>query len=311
MNAIQKLIVRLDFLQRKRPFTAFSYAVIKKYGEDEVGYQAALLTYYTFLSLFPLLLLLTTVTQLIATSHPGLQAAIIRGTTSYFPVLGGQLSGHVHSLHRSGLALIIGILFTFYGARGVADAFRHGVNHIWQVPIGERDGFPKAALKSLSIMIVGGFGFIVAAITSSLTSSAGHELVFRLLSLMVNVFILFWVFNFLLNISLPHRMSLKNIWVGAAAASIGLVVLQSFGTYLLARELKNLDALYSYFALALGLLFWIYLQAQILCYAIEIAAVRDRKLWPRSLSGQNLTKADKRATNLRIAEVAVSAKSQN
>src|SRR5207244_4150434 len=121
-------------LQRRHRGLAFGHAVIKRYGEDKAGYQAALLTYYGFLSLFPLLLVLSTITQIIASSRPELQERIIAATASYFPVLGDQLEGHVHGLHKSGLALAIGILFIFYGTRGVAAAFRHGVNHIWGVP---------------------------------------------------------------------------------------------------------------------------------------------------------------------------------
>jgi uncharacterized BrkB/YihY/UPF0761 family membrane protein len=95
--------------------------------------------------------------------------------------------------------------------------------------------------------------------------------------------------------SLPKHVSLKEIRGGAAVAAIGLVLLQALGGYLLTRELKNLDALYSNFAIPLGLLFWIYLQAQMLFYAIEISSVHAQRLWPRSLTGKDLTPADKRA----------------
>jgi uncharacterized BrkB/YihY/UPF0761 family membrane protein len=74
--------------------------------------------------------------------------------------------------------------------------------------------------------------------------------------------------------------------------------LQEVGGYLLTHELKNLDNLYGTFALVLGLLFWIYLQAQIVLYALEIETVRLFKLWPRSLVEDNLTDADKRALTL-------------
>jgi membrane protein len=302
MNLIQTSIDKLDSLQRKSHLVAFSYAVIKKYGDDQAGYQAALLTYYAFLSLFPLLLVVTTLTQLIASSHPHLQMSIINATTSYFPVLGSQLSNHVHSLHRNGVALAVGILFTFYGARGVADAFRSGVNHIWQIPRSQRDGFPKSAIKSVVIILVGGIGFIVASISAGLAAGVGHELVFRGVSILIDVFILFWVFNWLINISLPEHISLQDTRAGALSAAIGLVIMQTIGGYVLSRELKSLDALYSYFAIALGLLFWIYLQAQVLCYSIEISAVHAQKLWPRSLSGHSLTAADTKIVSLRSKE---------
>lgn len=298
MNIIQKFIHKIDTTQRKHRFSAFIYGVIKKYGEDEAGYQAALLTYYGFLALFPLLLVLTTVVGSIAGSHSALQAKIIHSTTAYFPMLGNQLSDHVHSLHRSGLALLIGIVLTMYGARGVADVFRHGVNSIWRVPRKKRDTFPKSLFKSMGIIIFGGLGFSSASLIASYTSAvSGHSIAFQAFSVGVNLFILFWLFLLLLKLSLPGHVSIKETRSGAASAAIGLVILQSFGSYLLARELKNLDALYSYFAIALGLLFWIYLQAQMLYYSIEIAAVRAHNLWPRSLSGTNLTEADKRSAS--------------
>ena len=295
MNIIQASIYKIDQFQRRNHGLAFIYAVIKKYGDDEAGYQAALLTYYGFLSLFPLLLVLTTVVGVLASSHPHLQNTVINATTSYFPTIGSQLSAHVHGLHKTGLALLVGVLFTLYGARGVADAFRHGVNHIWRVPITDRDGFPKAQLKSITLVLVGGLGLILASISTTIAASVGHGADFRVLSLAVNLFVLFWLFAFLLNITLPNHLTLKNVRSGAATAAVGLMILQLLGRYLLARELKSLDALYSNFALALGLLFWIYLQAQVLYYAIEVTSVHTGAFWPRSLSGKDLTSADKRA----------------
>jgi YihY family inner membrane protein len=294
MKFFSTLTNKLDAFQQRHRFTGFTYGVVKKYGEDEAGHHAALLTYYGFLALFPLLLVLTTVTNLLASSHPDIQNKIISSMTSYFPVLGSQLSDHVHSIHKTGPALVIGILFTLYGARGVADAFRRGVNDIWKVPRRRRDSFPKALLKSLGLIMIGGFGFLLASISAGIAAGAGHGLGFRLLGVAVNIFILFWLFTFLLNISLPRHVTLKETRLGAITAALGLVVLQAFGGYLLARQLKSLDAVYSYFAIALGLLFWIYLQAQVLYYAVEVATVHNEKLWPRSLSN-NLTEADKRS----------------
>lgn len=293
MNKLQAVVRRLDAYQRRHRFLAFPYAVIKKYGEDGAGQHAALLTYYAFLSLFPLLLVLTTLTEIIVGRHSHLETAVVNSITSYFPLLGNQLSVHIHSLHHSGWALVAGILFTLYGTRGLADAFQGGVQHIWQVPKSQRAGFPKSTLSSLGIVIVGGLGFILASVSAGLASAAGHGLAFRGLSIAVNLFILFWLFTVLINFCLPRHVSLKEIRIGAFSAALGLVILQSLGSYVLARELKHLDALYSYFAVALGLLFWIYLQAQVLYYAVEIAVVSSRRLWPRSLDTTSSAAVDK------------------
>lgn len=283
MNILEKNLHKFDRFQQKRSLAGFIVAVVKKYGDDRAGYQAALLTYYAFLSLFPLLLILTTITGIISSSQPHLQQTIIGDVTNNFPLLGDQLSNHIHSLHQNGIALAVGFLILLYGTRGVADAFRFSVNEIWRVPLNQRDGFPKSLIKSLALIIVGGGGFGLAAVSAGIASSAGHGWAFRALSIFLNVVILYWLFSFLINASLPRQVPLKETEFGAAVAAVGLVILQIFGSYILRHTLKNLDALYSYFAISLGLLFWLYLQAQVLCYAMEIATVKAHKLWPRRL----------------------------
>lgn len=282
MKSLKTAIQKIDAWQQQHRWPAVTFAVIKKYGDDESGYQAALLTYYGFLSLFPLLLVLTTVTSLVA--GPGLQGSVIHSTTVYFPVLGNQLAEHISNLHKNGLALAVGVIFTLYGARGVADVFRRGVQHIWRVPAEQRLTFPRTIISSLAIIVVGGLGFILASVSTGLAASAGHGPAFRLLSVGVDLFLLFWLFSFLLNACLPRHVPIKDTRSGAFAAAVGLVILQAVGGYLLKRELQHLDALYSYFAISLGLLFWIYLQAQLLYYAVTLAAVRAQKLWPRNLT---------------------------
>lgn len=282
-HALQKLISRLDNFQSRHRLSAVIFAVIKKYGEDEAGHQAALLTYYAFLALFPLLLVLATLTEFITTSHSSLQATIIQGITNYFPVLGTQLADHVHTLHKNGWALVVGIIFTVYGARGVAGAFQSGVQNIWGVPKSQRVGFPRSILNSLYIILIAGVGFVVASLSIGWAGAAGHGALFRVLTIIINLIIWSALFILLLNISLPRHVPFKETRAAALTAAVGLVILQIAGAYIIHRELRHLDALYSYFALALGLLFWIYLQVQVLFYALELAAVRYHKLWPRSL----------------------------
>jgi YihY family inner membrane protein len=284
VKQINTLVQKTDAFQKRYHFTAFTYAVIKKFSEDGAGYNAALLTYYAFLSLFPLLLLLTTLLNVIVGNHPQLEDTVISGLTNYFPLLGEQLSSHIHTLHQTGFAWAVGIFFLLYGTHGVADVWRHGIQDVWGVPRRKREGFPRGLIKSLGIVVIGGLGFLLASVTATMAAAAGHGWGFRGLSIGVNLVILFLLFSFLLNISLPKHVKIKEIRVGAATAAIGLVVLQALGGYILSRELKSLDALYSYFAISLGLLFWIYLQAQMLYYAAEIAVVNSKKLWPRGFS---------------------------
>jgi len=273
------------------------YAVIKKYGEDSGGYQAALITYYGFLSLFPLLLVATSILQIVLHSHPNVKADVIAHATQYFPVLGEQLQSNVHTVNGAGVALVIGILLTLWGAKGAADVFQFSLNHIWQVPRVKRPGFPKGAIKSLAVIILGGIGLVGASILSSFAASLDKTFIFRIIASLISVVVVFGVFWLIFRIGLAGsaRASSAALLRSALTAAIGIQILQILGGYLVTHELGKLKHLYGTFAATLGLLFWIYLQARVVMYAAEVGAVYDKRLWPRRLTGNNLTDADRAA----------------
>ena len=282
MDFINHRLKRIDIFQRAHPIFGFPYAVVKKYGEDQGGYQAVLLTYYGFLSLFPLLLVLTTLAQWLLRGDSHLRTRVITGATTYFPIVGSQLQHNVHGFSRTGLPLIIGLLVLIYGLRGIGDAFRHTVNHVWRVPHAERSGFFPAIARSFSIVFFGGLGFLGSAIIASYATTAGHNYGLRASFITFSALVLFVSFIFVIKTALNKQVGFHQIWVGAAVATIGLIVLLSLGGYIITHELKNLDNLYGTFAVVLGLLFWLYLQIRLVVYAIEIDSVRILRLWPRS-----------------------------
>lgn len=299
MNIVTKIIAKFDIYQRQHKAVGFPYAVLKKYGDDQAGHQAALLAYYGFLSIFPLLLVLTTVLRLAVRNDDHLRERIINGATMYFPIVGQDLQNSVHGLGGNGIIMIVGLVLTFLGARGVADVLRTSINHIWQVPHYRRSSFPHAILKSVLILLVGGAGLILAPLISSYAVSVGgHGLLMRLVALVVTVGILFGMFLALVRISLPNRIPSRELWPAAAIASIGLLILQLAGVYLVKHQVKHLSSLYGTFAIVLGLLYWLYLQAQVLMYAVETASVRALALWPRALDQQYLTPEDRKAFQL-------------
>ncbi len=279
MDTVHKLNIKLSNLQQRHYLFGFTAAVIKKYNSDNAGLQSAILTYYSFLSVFPMLLILTTFLDSFIGQNSSVKIDVLRSINSYFPLLGSQLSKHIHSLRAGGLALLSGLVFLVYGARGVASAFTRGVQAIWEIPEIHRPKPVKSFMKSVLLVIIAGSGFMFTAILSGLASSFGKELDFRVLSIVINLFLLFWLFRIMLDLSLPKHIPLRETRSGAIAASISLVIVQLIGSFILSRELKHLNAVYSYFAVALGLIFWIYFQAKALYISIEIALVSSRKSW--------------------------------
>ena len=74
---VSRVIAWADGVQQRHSVFGFPYAVIKKYGDDDGGREAALITYYGFLSIFPLLLVAVSVLSKVLVDHPSLRARLI------------------------------------------------------------------------------------------------------------------------------------------------------------------------------------------------------------------------------------------
>lgn len=297
-NFIQRRLRKLDSFQQHHPVFSFPYALIKKYGDDEAGYQSALITYYGFLSLFPLLIVAVSVIDLVTQHNAELRASLLHSINNYLPVVGTQIQASVHGNSKSGIALAIGLVITLWGAKGVADAVQHAMNLIWQVPRPNRAGFPKAPLKSLALVVGGGLGLVGAALLSGIATTAGHSLVFKLLPSLVSALVLFGVFIFVFRLGVSSKRSFRDVFTGAIVAAVGFQILQTLGGYLVTHQLHNLNGAYGQFGLVLAILFWLYLQAQVFLYAAEVNTVKILQLWPRSLTQKPLIEADKKAFSL-------------
>ncbi|MCA9326509.1 YihY/virulence factor BrkB family protein [Candidatus Saccharibacteria bacterium] len=293
MNVVEKAIQAIDRWQRRHKGPAFAYAVLKKYDDDQTGYLAALVTYYGFIALFPLLLVTTTVLGMIGFHHQELGRQLVNDVSKYFPVAGQSLDNSIRGFKQTGPALIIGLLVTFYGARGVADAFRHAVCHIWHVPKQDRSGFPRNLIRSFGIIVGGGGGFLLASALAGWAGAVGTGILFRSLSVLLNIAMLYLVFMLVFTLSLPRRFKRAQYRTSALISAVGLTALQLGGAALFAHTAKGITTGYSaIFATTLIMLTWIYLQVRLVLYAVQIDTVKDGNLYPRSLSGKHPTEAD-------------------
>src|SRR4051795_8395384 len=120
----------LDGLQQRNRWVGFAIGVIYKYVDDQGGYLAALITYYAFVSLFPLLLLLTTALGVVLAGHPDLQRQVLESALSQFPVIGDQLA-QPHQLSGGTVGVVIGIAGAVYGGMGVGQAVQNAMDSVW------------------------------------------------------------------------------------------------------------------------------------------------------------------------------------
>jgi uncharacterized BrkB/YihY/UPF0761 family membrane protein len=267
--------------------------VIKKFGDDRCSTLAVMLTYYAFVSIFPLLLVLTTILGFIG--NDSLSRNIIGTTLQQFPVFGQQIGKDAaHPLSGNGFGLIVGLLGTFYGALGFAQAAQHAMAEVWNVPGVRRSGFFPRLARSVILFTVLGVGLAAATVVSSLVTLTGQPGVTRVLAFLgavvLNVGLYFAAFRILT----PKVIESRQLVWGAVVGGVGYSILLTVGAALIQHQLRHSEALYGQFAFVLGLVGWLLLVSQLSLYAAETNVVLARRLWPRSIVQPPLTEADER-----------------
>jgi membrane protein len=283
----------IDRRQQQTRGLRFVAAVYKKFGDDQAGQLAALIAYYAFVSIFPLLLVFVTILGFVLQGHPGDQEKIVHGTLGQFPVLSDSLK--LQSLKGSGVALAIGIVGTLLAGMGVTSAAQNAFNGIWHVPYKSRPNFIFSRLRSLGMLAILGTLTVVSTVAAGFVGSSSHGapavLAGVLVAFVVNLVLFMTAFKLLT----AADVSWREYAPGVIAAAILWQLLQHLGGYYVDHTLKHTQPLYGTFAVVLGLLAWLYLGAQLVIFAAEINVVRARKLWPRSFFSEPLLDADRRA----------------
>jgi YihY family inner membrane protein len=293
VKRIERVLRAVDRFQQRHSVLGFPIGVVKKFGDDEAGKHAALLAYYGFFSVFPLLLVFTTVLGYVLANDAELRQRVIDTAIDQFPVLGPQLRGSIETIQGSGIGLLVGIVGTLWGGLGLTQSAQDAMNAVWNVPRKDRPGFWFRLARGLAALLLLAVGIVAATGLAGLgTTSPG---VFgRILplagSLLFNLLLLAVMFQALTGIWVGWRRLLP----GAAIGAVGWSVLQALGVYIVDRQLDRANLVYGVFAVVIVLLSWLYLSAQLLLYAAEINVVLARRLWPRSLVQPPLTEPDKR-----------------
>ncbi len=279
---LQALIGRLDDYQRGHRIPGLVWATNKKYSEDQGGYLAAVIAYYGFFSLFPLLLVFTTVLGFVLQGHPKLEHSLVNSALGQFPVIGPELQGG--HLTGSIAALVLGVCAALWAGMGVCLAVQNAMNELWGVSFRERPSFLSQRLRAVLLLGVFGGGVLCTSLLSGLgTFGARYGIAWKLgslaLALLLN-FILFWAAFRTLT---PDDIGWAVLRSGAIAAAIAYQLLQALGGLYIDHVVKSASNTYGTFALVIGLMSWIYLSAHILLLTAEGNVVATRGLYPRSL----------------------------
>jgi membrane protein len=293
VSFLKRLLERVDGYQQRHRALAFLFAVAKKFGDDQAGNLAALIAYYGFFSLFPLLLVFVTVLGFVLKGHPALLATVQRSALRQFPVIGADI--RVQALTGSGLALAIGIITTLWAGLGVTQAAQKSMNEIWDVPRKDRPNFLYSRLRGLLMLVVLGTITLASIFLAGLGTTSGRlGLVLRIVGLAGSLVLNLVLYLLAYRILTRQDLTWGDVFPGAAVAAVLWTALQAVGGFYVTHQVKNAHSTYGTFAVVLGLLVWIYLGAQLTLFCAEINVVRVRHLWPRRLIQPPLSEADER-----------------
>jgi YihY family inner membrane protein len=258
--------------------------VIKKFGDDRASQLAALIAYYGFFSLFPLLLVFSTVVAIVVDDDPDLRRRLLDSALRQFPVVGVRIRETIDELTGSSFALIVGIVGALWSGTAVVAAAQHAMDEVWDVPRVERPGVLVRVTRALLLLGVFGTSIVLSTFLAGSGAETGwHAAAWTIVSVVGTVLVSVAVFAFAYRVLTVADVRWRDVVPGAILAAVVWTLLLLLGGWLVDRHIRNASQVYGFFAIVIGLLTWISLAAQVFLFAAEVNVVRARRLWPRSM----------------------------
>ncbi|MFL6239976.1 MAG: YihY/virulence factor BrkB family protein [Actinomycetes bacterium] len=284
----------------KRAFTAvrnmspaFDHLVRawQRYSKDNGGQLAASVTYYGFLSFFPLIALAFSVLGYVVAHDPSISKSVEDALEQALPGIVGHGSNQIDvgtiAAAKAG-AGIIGLLGLLYAGLGWVDAMRQALRQMWHQEVNAgnvvvRKFWDVVVLVGLGVALLASVLLSSGATTATnhvldwlgLSGSTGAKILIKvlvpILAVGANVAIFGWLFTRLARSSEPRGRVLR----GALLMAVLFEALKQVGAFYLHGTTSN--AMYGTFAAVVGLLVWINIVSRLmlLCAAWIVTAPYD------------------------------------
>jgi membrane protein len=271
-------IARLTALSLWRGLVGF-------YNSDNLTYAASI-AYYSLLSLFPFSLLVLSVIGS-ATADTGSRNVVLLFVLQYFPAQFEFITAQLDALRLHPATFgVAGTIALVWGALGVFGAISTAVNYAWGVE--KMRSYWKHKLFSFLMMMVAGAVLVAAILLASAGGVVGASWFAGVLSRFPGLTILrgFAVRHattalFVLVVGLifyfvPNaKVRFRDVWIGAFLTGLlWKAGLQAFSWYM--RDMTRFTRVNGSIAAVVVFLVWVYLQAVILLYGVEVTAAYAR-----------------------------------
>ena len=298
------MVDRVDAFQRRRKVVGFPLAVVYKFFDDQGPYLAAILTYYAFVAIFPLLLIASSVLGFFLQGNPELQAELLDSALSRFPIVGTQL-GRPEGLQGSTSGVVVGSLAALYGVTGLGQAAQHALNVAWAVPRNSRLNPVVSRLRSIVLLSVSGVVVLLVTVVTGVVGNLGS---FGInpgswlvgVSTALSVAVTSVALAAMMRFTTSRRPTFRESLPGAVVIAVLWHALQVLGGTYVREIVAQTTEVNAIFALVLGLLALLFVAAAFGVLGVEVNVVLRERLYPRALltpftDAVQLTDADRRA----------------
>jgi membrane protein len=255
--------------QRWAPVEAAA-VTIDGYRRHRSRRNATIVAHFGFLSIFPLLLVATTILGFVLQNRPRLRETIIDSALSQLPFVGETISSDPSRLQGSVVVLVLGLGGALWAGMKAFVALQDALDDVSEVPLDDRPNLVAGRLRALlGILIVGVSQVVTAGLTTVVGASGLFGLGKALLlvaTVAVNVAVLAATFRWLCSAARPWRAVLPGAVIGGVLFS----ALQLIGTVVVGRAVANATPAYGSFATVIGLFTWFGLHSSVAMWCAEL-----------------------------------------
>lgn len=313
---VARLKDRVRAARGRRPLLDHAVRAYDRNSEILGGQLAAAITYFGFLSFFPLIAVALSVTSIVLRNNMELQNRVVDAINANLPGLTGSGSNQIdirgiastRGATATGVVGLVGIAGLVYTGTGWVDAVRDAMRRVFGVPRYQGNVVRKKA-GDLVVLLLLGIAVLGSVVVSSFATSAtglaldvldlnGSALataLFRSLAIALALALDVAIFAVLLSRLSGASLPWRRIRSGALLGGVGLEVLKLCGTTLVGRASRN--PVYASIAVVVGLLVWINLVSRLTVLAAAWSATEAYSVEP----GDSATGGAGRATAIAAA----------
>jgi membrane protein len=294
----QRVTSRVHGLRTEHPRLDHALRTQEHYSEVKAGQQAGAVTYFGFLSVFPILALAFFVIGYVSKVVPESRDTLVEAIDSMLPGIigGGDNQLRLEDIENAaGAAGLIGLVGVLYTGLGWLSALRDALITVFVLPEREQPSFLMGKVRDLLTLVVVGVVLLVAVAVTGIVAGFSEDLldwaglsaelgwlvklVTIALGLPVNTLLFLVIFRLLAAPDLPLRAMMS----GAVLGAVGFEILKQVSTLLF--SMTEGQPAFQAFGIALILVVWINYTSRVTMYAASWAwthplAVQERVVDP-------------------------------